>query len=183
MMKQCLICQKQLKWVKFKCLDGHVCKACYEIVSISFSQTITQKTKVELMDIYKSRITNQASKEFEVTRSINQFVLFDDIHRRFCLTNHSKYTRTSLEAEYYTFSELVDCQLNLDQYAKCIGKKEKMLGTIEVRLMFKGNSIRSIWLVPNPIRIDSISYKTMESLANKTIEELNNIKCNVEYAN
>jgi hypothetical protein len=61
-MKKCLICQKPLKWIKFKSLDGHVCKKCYEIVSVSFSQTITQKTRDELIEIYGQRTTYDDSK-------------------------------------------------------------------------------------------------------------------------
>lgn len=174
-MKQCLICQKPLKWVKFKSLDGYVCKECYEIVSVSFSQTITQKTKDQLVEIYEQRTTYDNSKEFETTRSINQLILFDDIHQKLCLPNHSKYTQTILEPEYYDFSELANYQVNMKQFSKKIDKKEKMVGTIEVQLIFDKKRSRSIWLIPNPIQVDSIPYKTMQSLAHKIIDELERI--------
>lgn len=175
-MKQCLICQKPLKWVKFKSLDGHVCTECYEIVSMSFSQTITQKSKTELVELYQNRRTYDDSTVFETTRSINQLILFDDTHQKICLPNHSKYTQAKLEPEYYDFSELVDYQINLKQLEKKIDKKEKIVGTIEVQLTFNKKSLRSIWLIPNPIQVDSIPYKTMQSLANKIIDELDNVK-------
>ncbi|AWI13778.1 hypothetical protein [Caldibacillus thermoamylovorans] len=180
-MKQCLICQKPLKWIKFKCLEGHVCKECYEVVSISFSQTITQKTKAELIKIYEQRTTDYFSIEFETTRAIGQLVLFDDNNKKICLPNHTKYTRTPLEPEYYDFSELVEYRVILKQHMKKIDKKEKMVGTIEIQLTFNNNLSRSIWLIPNPIQVDSMPYKTMQSLAKKIIDELDRTKGGSEY--
>jgi len=180
-MKQCLICQKPLKWIKFKCLEGHVCKECYEVVSVSFSQTITQKTKAELIEIYEQRTTNHFSREFETTRAINRLILFDDNNKKICLPNHTKYTRTTLEPEYYDFDELVEYKVNLEQQLKEIDKKEKMVGTIEIQLTFNNNLSRSIWLIPNPIQVDSMPYKTMQSLAKKIIDELDSTKGGNKY--
>jgi hypothetical protein len=143
---------------------------------VSFSQTITQKTRDELIEIYGQRTTYDDSKEFETTRSINQLILFDDTHQIICLPNHSKYTQTSLKPEYYNFTELTDYQINMEQNIKKIDKKEKIVGTIEIQLMFDYHLIRSIWLIPNPIQVDSIPYKTMQSLADKIVGELNSVK-------
>jgi len=171
-MKQCLICHKMLKWMKFKCLEGYVCKECYEIVSESFSQTITQNTKSELVEIYNQRTAVHMSKEFETTRSIFQVILFDDKRQKICLPNHPKYTRTSLEPEFYDNNELVDYRVNVTKYPRKINKKTQIVGTIEILLTLKKDFSRSIWLIPNPIKVDSVTYKMMESLANKIIDEL-----------
>lgn len=180
-MKKCLICQKSLKWVKFKCTDGYVCKECYEIVSLSFSQIIKQKTKSDLIEIYEQRLNNHSLKKFDTTRAINQLILFDDKNNQICLPNHSKYSLTSLKPEYFLFSELIEYKLNQKQTLKKIDKKEKIVGTIEVVLTFNNNIGRSIWLVPNPIQVDSLAYKTMESLANKVIVEIGSTCGGAEY--
>lgn len=175
-MRHCLICQKPLKWVKFKSLDGYVCKECYEIVSLSFSQTIVQKSKDELNEIYEERLRSHSSKEFEATRSINQLILFDDKNQELCLPNHSKYTQQVLEPEYFKFSEVTQYTIKTRKQQREIDKKMKTVGTIEILLTFNHSISRSIWLIPKQIQIDSIPYKTMLSLAKKVIYELDSTK-------
>jgi hypothetical protein len=177
-MRQCLICEKPLKWVKFKASDGYVCKRCYEVVSISFSQIITHKTKNELLEIYAQRTRLNELEVFEKSRAISQLILFDDTHQKLCLPNHPRYTKTPLNPEYYDYSELVDYQLIMEQNVKKIDKREKIVGTIEIQFFFEHNISRSILLIPNPIQIGSMSYKTMKSLAQKIISELNVAKKN-----
>lgn len=174
-MKECLICRAPLKLIKFKCADGHVCKSCYEKVSLNFTQTIKTKTKAELLETLETAKKEQLNDEFEITRKINQLIFFDDRNQQICLPNHKKYTKKKLNAEVYSFSEILNCQIVEEQVERVVKKKKQQLGSIKVVLTFRNNE-RDIWLLPNFINRDSMTYKTMSSLANNIVVEVNQLK-------
>lgn len=177
-MKTCLLCENSLKLIKFSCRDGHICKACYEVVSQNFSQTIKQKGLEELQQLYYSQTEPVTGPSFEITRKINQLVLFDDDHQLLCLPNHPKYCKETLTPEVYAFDSLDDCRI--EEATTMVKEKKKQLrvGTLKVTLHFtQGQQIsRDIWLIPNPIRVDSVAYKTMQTLAQKIKQELEAIQ-------
>lgn len=173
-MKQCLICDTPVRFVKFKCQDGYVCKPCYEKVSLQFTQTITTKSKEELLAIYHEEQLATPADSFEISRKINQLVLFDDEHQRICLPNHQKYSQETLQPEFYPFSAINSCQLEEKQVIKVEKKQEQQLGTIKIiiKLFDQQPVTRNIWLISKPIRIDSMPYRTMQTLAHKIIQEM-----------
>ena len=177
-MKKCLICTAPVMFLKFKCQDGHVCKTCYEKVSLNFSQTIKTKTKEELIAIHQEQSQSSAIDNFEISRKINQLVLFDDANKQFCLPNHMKYSGETLQPEFYPFTAIKGCRIEEHQVLKEDKDKSKKLGTIKVVINLNdGQPItRNIWLIPKPIQIDNRTYQTMMSLAQKVIEELNQTK-------
>lgn len=181
-MDSCLFCKKKPLIIKFFCLDGPVCKSCYKLVSMNYSQTIKQKTLVELEEILNLHATNLNmgtqdlyAKSFKVSRSINPMILFDDESEVFCLPNHAKYSQAVMKPEVYAYSDIIDCRAFLPEFSKRIGKKDRRIGTIEVRLYFNHNLQRSIWLLPNPIQTESNMYRTMALLADKIILEIKKI--------
>ncbi|MBO1306081.1 hypothetical protein JZO70_07905 [Enterococcus sp. 669A] len=169
-MKECLLCSAPLKLVKFKCAEGHVCKVCYEKVSLNFTQTIKTNTKEELL----ARLENEPTDAFEISRKVNQLILFDDNQQQLCLPNHKKYTKENLKPEFYPFSSILDCQVVEEQVEKIVKKKKQTLGTIKVVITFAGKQpvTRDIWLIPNLIDNTSMAYKTMRSLAESIIKEI-----------
>nr|WP_321292301.1 hypothetical protein [uncultured Trichococcus sp.] len=177
-MKTCLLCGDRLKFIKFKCQDGHVCRTCYEKVSLQFTQTIKSKTKEELLAIYQEEPVADPSKYFEMSRKINQLVLIDDHNKQFCLPNHPKYSMEELQPEYYSFSEVAGCHIEERHVLKKDKKKDLKLGTINVVISLDDGrkNIRNIWLIPKPIQIDSIPYRTMQALANKIAKEVNQMR-------
>lgn len=180
-MKKCLICTAPVRFIKFKCQDGHVCKTCYEKVSLNFSQTIKTKTKEELIAIHQEQSQSSAVDDFEISRKINQLVLFDDTNKQFCLPNHLKYSGETLQPEFYPFTAIQGCRIEEHQVLKEDKDKgkSKKLGTIKVVLNLNDGQealTRNIWLIPNPIQIDNRTYQTMMSLAQKVTEELNQTK-------
>ncbi|WP_413538669.1 hypothetical protein [Enterococcus malodoratus] len=174
-MKECLICSASLKLIKFKCADGHVCKGCYEKVSLNFTQTIKNKTQAELLEIIAAPEEEAPAETFEITRKINQFIFFDDTHQKICLPNHKKYTKEALKPEVYPFSVILSCQLVEEQTEQVVKKKKQQLGSIKVVLTLQEET-REIWLIPNFINRDSMAYKTMRSLANNIVAEVNQLK-------
>ena len=174
-MKECLICSTSLKLIKFKCADGHVCKKCYEKLSINFTQTIKTKTKEELMAILESSQEESVDSSFELSRKINQLIFFDDKNQQICLPNHRKYTKENLKPEIYPFAAISNCQVVEEQNERLVKKKKQQLGCIKVVLTFE-NDTREIWLIPNFINRDSMAYKTMRSLAANIVTEVKQSK-------
>lgn len=177
-MKECLLCNTAVRLVKFKCADGYVCKDCYEKVSLKFTQTIKTKTKEELLQQLKAPVEVAEAAAFEISRKINQLILFDDKHQQLCLPNHKKYTKEALKPEIYPFSAVADCQLVEEQSQQLVKKKKQMLGCIKVVLTVDQEEriTRDIWLIPNLINVDSMPYKTMKSLAENIVSEVNQSK-------
>ncbi|MEQ7033473.1 hypothetical protein ABQE22_13055 [Enterococcus durans] len=177
-MKKCLFCAAPLKLMKFKCKDGYICKNCYEIVSLNFSQTVKNKGKEELKQIYEKHSFPQKETEFEITRTINQLVLFDEKNALLCLPNHLKYCKEKLKPEIFSFSSINNCQVERKQTLVKEKKKEQFFGTIKIiiRTNQVEKSMKEIWLIPNPIQVNSLAYKTMDTLAEKIKQEIEQVQ-------
>jgi hypothetical protein len=170
-MRACVICNDALKWIKFKCAEGYVCKSCYEKASVNFTQTIKTKTNAELLELFVDTTDAQAEPTFTMTRKINQLIFFDDTSGKICLPNHKKYAKEKLKPEIYSYAEIVNCQLLEEHEEKYVKKKLQQLGRIKVVLTLKQET-REIFLIPNYINRDSMAYKTMHSLANNIVSEV-----------
>lgn len=169
-MKNCLICHTRVRFIKFKSQDGYVCKSCYEDVSLNFTQTITDKTKPELLNDYQNAQLKKELPDFNITRRVNQFILFDDTRQIFCLPNHPAYSSNGLGPEYYLQSEVANCRLE-ETHEK---KETELLGTLRVIIEFnERRPKRQIRLISKAISCDSMPYKTMKTLAEKIVKELN----------
>lgn len=173
-MKTCLICDEKLGWVKFKSIDGRLCKKCYQIASRDFSEVVKNKTKSEILATFHQSTAHYQEKIFETTRKINQLVLFDDHHQQLCLPNHSKYSDGQQKPEIFSYAEIASCQLEEQHQQQQVKKKKLMLGTLKVDLQ-TDVSAHVIQLVPKPIDIESGIYKTMKSLAESIVKEVNQI--------
>ncbi|MGM0240633.1 hypothetical protein [Enterococcus sp. AZ103] len=173
-MKTCLICDEKLGWVKFKSIDGTLCKKCYQIASRDFSEVIKNKTKSEILATFHQSTTLCQEKIFETTRKINQLVLFDDYNQKLCLPNHSKFSEGKQGPKIFSYTEIESCQLEEQHQQQQVKKKKLTLGTLKVYLQM-GVSTHVIQLVPKPIDIHSSIYKTMKSLAQSIVKEVNQI--------
>ncbi|ELB05494.1 hypothetical protein [Enterococcus faecium] len=139
---------------------------------MNFTQTIKDKTKAEIIEIIESSRENSTVKNFDISRKINQFIFFDDTNQQICLPNHKKYAKENLKPEVYSYGEILGCQVITNQTEGTIKKKKQKLGCIKVTLTMKSEK-RDIWLVPNLINVESMAYKTMSSLANSIVDEVN----------
>ncbi|WP_280739092.1 MULTISPECIES: hypothetical protein [unclassified Enterococcus] len=145
-------------------------------MSLNFTQTIKSKSYEELIQLYKHHDIFQEENSFEITRKINQLILFDDSRKRFCLPNHPKYSNENLKPEIFPFSIIGCCTIIEDE--EILNEKNKCLGTIKVTIFMKQENpvSRDIYLVKNPIEINSIAFKTMQILARKIKEEIETIQ-------
>lgn len=177
MMKSCLLCDTKVKFIKFKCKDGYLCKACYEKVSLNFQQTVKTRSKAELLTILEKEKSNTFPNDFEISRKINHFVLFDDLRKQICLPNHRKHVKVKSQPEFFAYKDIKACSVEEKSYLQTKKGEQKQLGTIKViiQLQQSKHPIREIWLIPKPIKVDSSSYLTMKSLAKKIANQLESL--------
>lgn len=176
-MKKCLLCEKKLGWVKFKTADGYLCKTCYGIASLNYTRTITRMTLTDLEKVYQQAQqdeTMQNTVDFDITRRINGYVLFDDSRQILCLPNNSRFAAAKLKSEYYPYEAVRDAQI-LDQV---IMVKEKQLHTLQVQVDFsKPQDVsRRIVLIPKPIEAKASVYHTMYNLAEQMAAQLRSLR-------
>lgn len=107
-MKQCILCQRRLGFVKFKSRAGRVYKHCYALVSLNYTQTITNLDWPQLQAFYQQQTARQTlePQEFVITRRINQYILLDDTHQLLCLPNNVKFSGAELSPEYFQYRML-----------------------------------------------------------------------------
>lgn len=180
-MKFCLLCDKKLYIVKFKSVDGYICKICYQHASHDFSQIIKDKNKNELIDACKIYNLNIKEHDFETTRKVNQIILFDDINLQFCLPNHLKFANKKKQPEIFPYHSLVDFQIIEQTQNVAVKNGEEVFGTIQIVFTTNHRTLKKseVWLICQPINIESTAYRIMYRLAQKIkqeINELNNIK-------
>lgn len=125
-MRECLLCYSPLKWIKFKCADGYVCKNCYEKVSTNFTQTIKSKNKKELLTILADLQEEMVDSSFEISRKINQLIFFDDNNQQICLPNHKKYTKENLKPEVYPLAAILNCEVVEEEIERIVKKRSSV---------------------------------------------------------
>ena len=128
-----------------------------------------------MFDQLENAIEKKQTTSFEISRRINQLVLFDDQQKQLCLPHHKKYTKEVLQPEIYPFAAIKKCQLVEEQVEKVVKKKPQTLSWIKVAITFNGGNevTKDIWLIPNYISRSSMVYKTIKSLAQKVVAEIN----------
>lgn len=169
-MKTCLICDQKLGWIKFKSIEGSLCKNCYEQASQNFTTVVKNKTKAEILTLIKQTKTEK-NPHFEISRKINQILLFDDQHQQLCIPNHPKYSREKKEPAFYAYDEVRTSWVTEECFEAEVKKQKQTLGTLKVEIQL-ANSTAEIWLIPKPINISSMPYRTMTSLAQQIVTEL-----------
>ena len=116
----------------------------------------------------------QNTVDFDITRRINGYVLFDDSRQILCLPNNSRFAAAKLKPEYYPYEAVRDAQI-LDQV---IMVKEKQLHTLQVQVDFsKPQDVsRRIVLIPKPIEAKASVYHTMYNLAEQMAAQLRSLR-------
>lgn len=175
-MKQCLLCHRRLGLVKFKSRAGWVCKKCYALVSLNYTQTITNLDWPQLQALYQQQTARQTLEvqKFEITRRINQYILLDDTHQLLCLPNNVKFSGAKLAPEYFKYSMLR--QSYLEQQTRT--RASLICKNIVVQLKFQDTSTikqREIVLVSKPIDVNSLIYTTQLKVAKQLLSTLHQI--------
>lgn len=175
-MKQCILCHRRLGFVKFKSRAGWVCKQCYALVSLNYTQTITNLDWPQLQALYHQQTTRQTLEppEFMITRRINQYILLDDTHQLLCLPNNVKFSGAELAPEYFQYHMLR--QSYLEQQIRT--QASLVCKNIIVQLKFQDTATvqqRAIVLVPKPIDIHSLIYATQLKVAHQLLATLHQI--------
>lgn len=172
-MKKCLVCGRKLRIIKFKTLDGFLCKNCYRVISFDYTRTVTKVSQQEISDILEKKQKNTDSKiNFEISKKIGSYIFFDDKNKYICLTNNPKFTNLASKPEYYPYDAIKDVKL---QNKELIIKGQN-LHTLTVEIFLKGNEQniikRNIVFLSSPIDENANIYHTLLKFAKQIVLQL-----------
>lgn len=169
MAKSCDICGKKIGFKAFHCLDGKLCKECYQLVSNQFTSTITGKTLAELKQLYERNAAPTALGEdgFSVTRKVGTFLLLDEEHKKFALPSNRSITKQYTRMEVFPWSSLKSYSLvsNPKLSAQRLGelprdtKNAAVVNSLLVRLCFTDGTSADIPVIPTPVRSSSFAWR------------------------
>lgn len=175
-MKKCLVCGRKLRIIKFKTLDGFLCKNCYRVISFNYTRTVTQVSQQEISNIFEEnqKITN-LKMNFEISKKIGSYIFFDDKNKYFCLTNNPKFTNLASKPEHYPYDAIKDVKL---QNKELIIKGQD-LHTLAVEIFLKDNDQniikRNIVFLSYPINGNANIYHTLLKFAKQIVLQLQKV--------
>lgn len=175
-MKKCLVCGRKLRIIKFRTLDGFLCKKCYQVVSFNYTRTVTRVSHQEISKIFEESRKNTNPKiDFEISRKMSSYIFFDDKNKYFCLTNNPKFTNLASEPVYYPYDAIKDVKL---QNKELIIKGQDLY-TLTVEIFLKDNDQnlikRNIVFLSSPIDGNSNIYHTLLKLAGQIVTQLQKV--------
>ena len=108
---------------------------------------------------------------FNVTRNIEDILLFDDINKKICFPNHKQYSPYCTGHEYYDFSSIKSAKLV--ENTKDTGIRK--LGTIYVLVEFKDRPYKIIYLTNEPIPTENDSFRKKRTLSEQIIDSIQSL--------
>ncbi|SEO78112.1 DUF4428 domain-containing protein [Propionispora vibrioides] len=168
----CAICNKSVFLGRFKFIGGYVCKACYAIVSRHFTETIVQKEYADLLEIYNQYKKNQLCiDEFEITKKIENIVLFDEKHKLICLPNHRMFTSGNRLPEIFKYTQIKKCEIREKQ------AQDNWIEKLHVDIFLQDNEQPrvSIVLLAKAVRKSSFAYVKALELSKRIVSELEEV--------
>lgn len=170
-MQKCDVCGTPLGIMnKFRCENGCICKACYKKASLNFTETIKHK---DISDI-KERCNKKAIniENFEITGRIGNYIMFDEKHKKLCITNNRITQQKVEEPEIYNVKDIIKCTIDsnpkytIKQLQEMMEKKEnRIIDNLQIIIYFKNKSEKEIKLLHNPISIDSYAFRKIYTFA------------------
>lgn len=175
-MRKCLVCGRKLRIIKFKTLDGFLCKNCYQIISFNYTRTVTEVSQEEIIEIFeKNQKSTDPKINFEISKKIGSYIFFDDKNKYICLTNNPKFTNLASKTEYYPYDAIKDVKLQ----NKELIIKDQDLHTLTVDIFLKDNDQniikRNIVFLSSPIDGNSNIYHTLLKFAKQIVSQLQKV--------
>ena len=184
MRKLCDVCGQELGLQRFKYKEGFICKGCYQKASKNYSETISQKSKAEIMTLCKKQdLDDENWGNFERTRKIGSYILFDDKHNSFCITHNRLTEKDGRKAEILQYDDLKKVELYcepgisremLADMVKC--RKETVIKVLEIRVWtYSERDMKRIVLLSTPVRVMSFAFRRVFAFAERILDELEKI--------
>lgn len=181
MAKTCDVCGQELGLLKkFRYADGYICKACYAKASRQFTETIRNKSLLEIQTLCGAKRDEESFANFKVTGKIGNYLLFDEVHQRLCVMNNRMTNRQVSDPEFYDVAELRSCRLNyepqmpLEELEQKVNeqKTEETISFLKVELFLKNGKKKEIRLLENPVRIKSFAFRQSFQFARRICAEI-----------
>lgn len=183
-MKICDVCGAPLGLLKFRCEDGVVCKACYEKASEQCTGTICHQTLEEVKNRCDQRPEKQVSGDFETTRRVANYILFDDKHQKICIPNNRAIVKKYYPPEMYPYRDIQSAVLRtepsftiheLDEWDG--SRTSKMIRSMGIEMKIKGKDKPVMLPVVNSaVRTKSYAFHRSYIFAKRIITALEKIK-------
>lgn len=183
MSSTCDFCGTNLGFRKLRYKEGYVCKTCYAILSDQFKNTIRNKSKKELFEIY-SRYTKESDVEidtFDITKRVGNYLLIDERHRLVCVPNNRNIVGSGKRPKIYDLNKMKDIKIYSEPQFSNVELKEqieKKAATIITKLSVSfqyDEKLKHINITNNTIRTGSFAFKKSYDFANKVYQELQDL--------
>lgn len=181
-MKTCCVCGSQLGIMKFKCVDGYICKSCYKKTSNNFTETIKHKTLSEIKQICEDNQTSH-DEVFEITGKIGNYVLFDEKHQKICITNNRLTQQQAKKPEICSIQEIENCRIvtypkySINQLETMVNKRdETLIDSLKIVIDCRDHSKMEILFTNSPMRIKSYAFRKVLNFAIRIENKINDMK-------
>lgn len=180
-MKICDVCGNKLGLMnKFKYADGHICKNCYKKASRQFTETITQKSLIEIKELCNQERDEESFENFEVTGKIGNYILIDEKNRRLCIPNNRMTNQKVSDPEFYDIKNIEKSEIQfqpnlpLDELEQnvLLKKGESVIHFLRICITMKDGKQKMIQLLSNPVRIKSYAFRQSFRFARRIDEEI-----------
>lgn len=181
MVKTCDVCGQELGlFKKFRYADGYICKACYAKASRQFTETIRNKSLLEIKALCYAKRDEESFENFKVTGKIGNYLLVDEKNYRLCLMNNRMTNRKVTDPEFYDVADIESCSIKyqpvmafeeLEQKVK-EQRSEETISFLKVELILNNGKKKEISLLEKPVRIKSFAFRQSFYFAKRINDEV-----------
>lgn len=184
MKKVCDVCGQELGFRKFKYQEGCICKDCYQKASRNYTDTITGKTRKEVMDLCQKQDSGEEDwGNFIRTGKIGNYILFDDKHHSFCITHNRMNEKERQKAEIIPYADLKRAALYCEpKFSReelrdlKDSRKDTVIKALEIRVWTDSQpGMKKIVMLSSPVRAKSFAFRRIFDFAEKILDKLDTI--------
>ena len=176
----CDICGTKLGFKKFKYDGGFICKDCYEKASRQYTQTIRHMTLEEIRPLCEVS-EKKSGPDFETSRRVGNYLLFDDNHHRICVPNNRAVVRDYREPEFYLYKDIRGAEFDAgpgltsvkaDQAEASILEKQK-IPYLNISIIGASGRVNGkVPVIGSPVRTKSFAYSQAFKFAQRAATAL-----------
>lgn len=173
-MKTCDICNKKLRFKRFRYQAGYICEECYRRASKYFTETVANISLDEIRQRIESCQKRSTQDTFEISAKIGNYLLIDEKNKKICIINNRMNKREDEAPMIYSISEIETCRIETEPNLsiKDIDKKidensGEIIKKLKLELQFNHHKNVEITLIDSNVRIKSFAFKKSLSFAKR----------------
>lgn len=185
----CDVCGQELGLLKkFRYAEGYICKGCYAKASRQFTETIRNKSLLEIKTLCLARRDEKSLENFKVTGKIGNYLLVDEQHFGLCLMNNRMTNRKVTDPEFCDVADIELCRITyqpamsleeLEQKVK-EQRSEERISFLKVEIVFHNGKKKEISLLEKPVRIKSFAFRRSFHFAKRICGEIQRLMINLK---